>query len=198
MPSLSRRSFLASLASAVPLAVVVRRAHAATVEHLQTDAATLTALAETVLPAVALGKAGVSKAAIAFREWGTGYRESAELNHGYGTSRLRSSGPTPLTKWATQLDDLDKAAHGAHGKRFHEIAVPQRADLVRAALQGQRIDRIPAVSEASHVSLALIAHFYDSSVATDLCYQAQIGRQTCRPLSTSSRKPLPFLKVSER
>jgi hypothetical protein len=48
------------------------------------------------------------------------------------------------------------------------------------------------------VSLALLAHFYDSSTATDLCYQSQIGEKTCRPLSASGRKPLPFLKVSER
>jgi hypothetical protein len=31
-----------------------------------------------------------------------------------------------------------------------------------------------------------------------LCYQAQIGKQTCRPLAAQSRKPLPMLKVRER
>ena len=117
MPTLSRRTFLASLATAVPLAVVVRRAHAAAVVHLASEPATLDALAEAVLPS-ALGRAGIAKQVAAFREWGAGYREGAELNHGYGTSRLRSLGPTPLTKWTTQLDDLDTRAQAKTTKPF--------------------------------------------------------------------------------
>jgi len=118
MPLLSRRSFLASLASAVPLAAVVRHAHAAAAEHLQADPATLDALAEAVLPAAALGRAGVMRASAAFRAWGADYREGAEINHGYGTSRLRTLGPTPLTRWAKQLDDLDAAARAKHQNGF--------------------------------------------------------------------------------
>src|SRR5262249_37180330 len=116
MPTLSRRTFLASLATVVPIATIVRRAHAPAVEHLQGDPATLVALGETVLPATALGRSGVTKAVAAFRDWSAGYRENAELVHGYGTSRLRSTGPTPLTRWTKQLDDLDAAAQAAHKK----------------------------------------------------------------------------------
>jgi gluconate 2-dehydrogenase subunit 3-like protein len=197
MPTLSRRTFLASLASAVPLAVVVRRAHAEAVAHLTSEPATLDALAEAILPS-ALGRAGITKEVADFREWGKDYREGAEVNHGYGTSRLRSLGPTPLTKWTTQLDDLDARAQSKHQKSFREIPVADRVALVRAVLEGQRVDRMPGVADASHVSLALLAHFYDSSAANDLCYEAKIGKATCRPLATSSRKPLPMLKVSER
>ena len=195
---LSRRTFLASLAASVPLAGIVRRAHAAAVLHLQGDPATLTALAEVVLPATALGKAGVAKAATAFRDWGAGYREGAELVHGYGTSRLRSTGPTPLTRWTKQLDDLDAAAQSAHKKPFRSVGAQERTALVRAALQGQRLDRMPGVADASHVALALLAHYYESPGAADLCYDAQIGKNQCRPLAASPRKPLPHLKVSER
>ena len=194
---ISRRTFLASLAATVPLTLVVRRAHAAAVVHLQSDPATLDALAEVVLPSE-LRKAGMTKATAAFRDWGANYKENAELVHGYGTSRLRSTGPTPLTRWATQLDELDAKAQSAHQKRFRDLSVSQRSDLVRAALQGKRIDRMPSVSDADHVALALVAHFYDSSAAADLCYNAQIGRSTCRPLSASPRKPLPMIKLSER
>src|SRR5215208_3174944 len=102
MPTLSRRTFLASLASTVP--------------------ATLDALAEAVLPS-ALGRAGITKAVAAFREWGAGYREGAEVNHGYGTSRLRSLGPTPLTKWTTQLDDLDAREQSKHQRTFRDLPV---------------------------------------------------------------------------
>lgn len=195
--TLSRRTFLASLASAVPLAVVARHAHAAAIVHLQGNPATLDALAECVLPS-ALGKAGASREAAALRDWGAGYREGAEINHGYGTSRLRSTGPTPVTKWAAQLDELDAAARTKHQRGFRELSLSERQEIVRAALQGQRLDRMPAVADANHVAIALLAHFYGSSGAADLCYESKIGRATCRPLSASSRKPLPLLKLSEK
>jgi hypothetical protein len=198
MPILSRRGFFAALASVVPVAIVVRHAHAAAAAHVQSDPATLDALAEVVLPAASLGRTGLRRATTAFRAWGTDYREGAELNHGYGTSRLRLTGPTPLTRWTTQLDALDAAARAAHNKAFRALNVAERTALVRAVLQGQRVDRMPSVADAPHVALALVAHFYDSSAANDLCYEAKIGRATCRPLGEAPRKPLPLLRVSER
>lgn len=197
MAPLSRRRFLATLAAAVPLSAVVRRAHAAAVVHLESDPATLDALAEAVLPST-LGRAGARRAAANFRAWGAGYRENAELVHGYGTSRLRNTGPTPVTRWSTQLDDLDARARSEHQRSFRELSVSDRMSLVRAALQGQRLDRMPSVAGANHVALALIAHFYESPAATDLCYGARIGRETCRPLAAQAHKPLPLLKVSEK
>jgi hypothetical protein len=194
---LSRRSFLASLAAALPLAAIARRAHAASAMYLASDPATLDALAEAVLPSE-LGRAGATRAAAAFRDWGAGYHENAELVHGYGTSRLRSTGPTPLTRWTTQLDELEAQAQSKHQRRFRDLGLPDRADLVRTALQGQRLDRIPAIGDATHVAVALLAHFYDSSAANDLCYGAQIGKDTCRPLAASTRKPLPLIKLRER
>src|SRR5512133_967883 len=188
MPTLSRRTFLASLASAVPLAVIVRQAHAAAAVHLASEPATLDALAEAVLPS-SLGRAGITAEVKAFREWGASYREGAEVVHGYGTSRLRSLGPTPLTKWTAQLDDLDTRAQSKYQRAFRDLSVSDRADLVRTVLQGQRVDRMPSIADASHVSLALLGHFYDSSAANDLCYEAKIGKATCRPLSASTRKP---------
>jgi hypothetical protein len=118
--------------------------------------------------------------------------------HGYGTSRLRTTGPTPLTRWTKQLDELEAAAQSAHGKRFRDLAVADRTTLVRSALKGQRTDRIPSLVDASHVALAVLAHFYESSDAADLCYEARIGKNQCRPLSASKAKPLPLLKLSER
>lgn len=194
---LSRRRFLATLAAAVPVAAIARRAHAAAVVHLESDPSTLDALAEAVLPS-SLGRAGARRAAAAFREWGAGYRENAELVHGYGTSRLRSTGPTPVTRWATQLDELEARAHSEHQRSFRQLTMERRTALVRAMLQGERLDRMPSVASANHVALALIAHFYESPAAQDLCYGAQIGRETCRPLAAQPRKPLPLIKVSEK
>lgn len=194
---LTRRSFLASLAAAVPLAVIVRRAHAAAVEHVQGDPATLEALAMTVLPSQ-LGRAGIVREATAFRDWATKYKENAELVHGYGTSRLRSTGTTPLTRWATQLDQLDADAQKLRQRRFRDLSAADREQVVRDALKSERIDRMPSVVDANHVVVALLAHFYESPGAADLCYQAQIGRQTCRPLAAQATRPRPMLKVLEK
>src|SRR5262249_44351952 len=133
-----------------------------------------------------------------FIDWGAGYRDGAEAVHGYGTSRLRTLGPTPLTRWTGQLADLDARAQSAHQKRFSALTAAEREAIVRAALQGQRLDRMPNVADANHVAIAMLAHFYDSALATDLCYEAQIGKQTCRPLAAQARKPLPLVKLSER
>ncbi len=191
MTGISRRRFLASLAAVVPLSIVVRRAHAAAVRHLESDPATLDALGEAVLPSQ-LGRAGITRTVTAFRDWGKYYRANAELVHGYGTSRLRTTGPTPVTRWTSQLDALDSASQAKHGRAFKSATTAQRADLVREALKGERLDRMPSVAEANHVAVALLAHFYESSAAANLCYEARIGRETCRPLAQQSRKPLPL------
>jgi hypothetical protein len=197
MTGISRRRFLASLAAAVPLSVVVRRAHASAVRHLESDPATLDALGEAILPSE-LGRAGITRAVAVFRDWGKGYREGAELVHGYGTSRLRTTGPTPVTRWTSQLDALDSASQSKYGRAFKSATTTQRADLVREALKGERLDRMPNVAEANHVAVALLAHFYESSAAADLCYEARIGRETCRPLAQQARKPLPLAEGPKR
>jgi anti-sigma factor RsiW len=180
----SRRTFLGSLAAAIPVGVIVRRAHALAVDDLAASPRTLRALGEAVLPSE-LGSAGVAAAVDRFQRWIAGYREGAELLHGYGTSTLEKAGPTPATKWAAQLARLD-------AKLFADLPLEQRRAMIRAELAVLKVDRIGSVGRAPHIAVALLAHFYASPEATDLCYQAKIGKQTCRPLATSSRQPLPL------
>ena len=189
----SRRAFLGWLAGVVPLAVIVRRAHAAAVLHLEADPRTLTALGQTILPA-SLGAEGIRRATEDFRRWLSGYREGADINHPYLTSRLRTTGPTPATRWSRQLEDLDARATAAHHRRFHELPANERETIVREMLRGERLDRMPAVADANHVAVGLLAHFYGSTIANDLCYEVHIGDNTCRPLSQAPRKPLPVAR----
>ena len=191
MPTLSRRAFLGWLAASVPAATFVRRAHAASVLHLATDPRTLRALGDVVLPGE-LGAAGTAAAVVSFQRWIKGYKEGAELVHGYGTSRLDFAGPTPATRWASQLDHLDSTARSRYAKPFADLPVAQRREMVVAELTMLKVDGLPPLGRAPHVALALLAHFYATPEATDLCYQARIGKQTCRPLANSSRKPLPL------
>ena len=193
MPSFSRRSFLGALAAALPAAALVRQAHALAVDDLAAGPRTLHALAEAVLPGE-LSRAELADVVSAFQRWIAGYRDNAEMVHGYGTSSLERTRPSPATRWATQLDALDDAARRAHGTTFAAIAREQRQQLVQRELDALKADRIPAIARAPHVALALLAHFYGSAEATDLCYQASIGRQRCRPLAASSRRPLPLAR----
>ena len=98
MTLLSRRAFLGTLAAAIPAAALVRRAHAAAVDDIAADPRTLHAVGEAMLPSE-LGLPGTQAAVTDFQRWIAGYRENAELLHGYGTSALARSGPTPATRW---------------------------------------------------------------------------------------------------
>jgi hypothetical protein len=194
MPRISRRAFLAAVATAVPTAALLRRAHAAAVDTLATSPRALEALGEAVLPSE-LGRAGTIAAVSDFQRWIAGYREGAELLHGYGTSKLEHAGPTPATTWAAQLDALDQTARREGARSFAALPVEGRRALVRAELEALHVTRIPPVGRAPHVALALLAHWYATADATDRCYEAQVGRQTCRPLATSARRPLPLARA---
>ena len=194
MPILSRRAFLGTLAAAVPAAALVRRAHAAAIDDLAASPRTLHALGEVVLPSE-LGASGIRAAVNDFQRWIAGYRENAELLHGYGTSALEKSGPTPATRWAAQLDALDATARKQGARSFAALPLERRREIVRAELGALKVDRMPAVGRAPHVAFALLAHWYDTPDAVNRCYAARIDRETCRPLAVSPRKPLPLAPV---
>jgi hypothetical protein len=179
----TRRRFLLGVAALVPLPFVARRLHARAVASL--DPARLRALASAVLP-TELGSAGLERTVLAFEQWLAGYREGAELLHGYGSGEIRVTGPSPALRWVSQLEAL--------GPSFASLPLGERQALVRAALGNGRVAGFPPIDRAPHVAVGLLAFFYESSVATDLCYEAVIGRNSCRPLSTSSRAPLPLAR----
>ena len=187
----SRRSFLATLAAALPAAALVRHAHAAAVDDLAASPRALHAVGEAVLPSE-LGRAGIAAAVADFQRWITGYREKAELVHGYGTSAIQWSGPTPATRWMSQLDELDAAARRSGARSFGALPLERRRTMLRADLDALKVDRLPAVGRAPHVAVALLAHWYGGADATDRCYQARIIKLNCRPLAAGTRKPLPI------
>ena len=176
----SRRRFLLGIAALVPLPFVARRLHGTAVAGL--DSARLRALAGAVLPSE-LGAAGLERTVLAFERWLAGYREGVELLHGYGTGEIRLTGPSPALRWAAQLETL--------GPSFVTLSLPERQARLRGALEGGRFAGLPPVDRAPHLAIGLLAFFYRSPEATDLCYQATIGRESCRPLEDSPRPPRP-------
>jgi hypothetical protein len=97
-----------------------------------------------------------------------------------------------VDRWNSQLRALDQAARSRHRTAFAGLTVPQRQELVRAAIADERASALPAPQSASHVAVGLLAWYCDTPAATDLCYRARIGKTQCRPLVHSSREPLPL------
>jgi hypothetical protein len=155
--------------------------------------ASVRALGEALLPAE-LGRGRVEVASDAFLRWMDGYREGMELLHPYGSPRISYTAASPVPRWSRQLAALERSAQERFGKAFAAASVAQRQTLVREELATHTGERLPGVGSAPHIALGLLAHFYGSSAATDLCYRAQIGRNQCRPLVHNGRRPLPTVR----
>ena len=191
-----RRSFVARLAGAfvaIPLLGprILARSQRELERESQPNDSVLAAIGDAVLPSE-LGAAGVTRAVADFQRWMDGYRPDAEAVHGYGTGRIDRVAPDPRATWRSQLQSLDAEARRSGGQSFAALPRDRRQALVRTALAGERGESLPSPLAARHVALALLAHFYDSPVAIDLCYDAQIGRQQCRPLATQVQRPTPL------
>lgn len=184
----TRRQFLAT-SVVVPVAVAsCGRSLPADREAL--DAPMLRALSEAILPS-SLGTDGTARVAGQFQTWLSAYRPGAERNHGYGTGELTFNPDDPTPRWSDQLARLDSEARGKHGQRFVDLTVADRQALLEAAL-GDAGPSMPSPIAADHVAVAVLALFYASPEATNLCYGVAINRQTCRPLAESPRSPVIF------
>jgi Gluconate 2-dehydrogenase subunit 3 len=158
------------------------------------DLAVLTKIAEVVLPSE-LGADGMARASRAFAAWTAEYKKGAELVHPYGSPNLGFTGDSPAPRWRQQLDALQRSARERHQMSFTALTRPQREALIREAVAGDRLDRMPSVVGANHVAIALSAFFFGSPEGTDLCYRAKIGKNQCRPLVNAQREPLPLVQT---
>ena len=154
-------------------------------EAQQPERAALAAIAEVVLPSEADRKAAVA----AFVAWHDSYKEGADTDHGYGNTRIRVTGPPPSRNYAAQIEALDVAARAAGAASFAAASVEQRRSLIEAAIAAAGVERLPARPTGAHVATDLMGHYFNSSVANDLCYRAAIGRDDCRGLPGSEHAP---------
>lgn len=199
----SRRTFvgwLSGLGAALGIGVRARPAQANAGEpgeqNGSLDAAMVRSVADAVLPSE-LGNDGVARASRAFSQWLGAYRPGVELVHPYGSAELRQTGESPIERWRSQLAALERSARQKHQRAFTALTRDQRRELVMQALADDRVNRLPDPLQANHVAIGLLAWYFATPDAADLCYSAQIGRNQCRPLVHSSRQPLP-LKNSRR
>jgi hypothetical protein len=155
------------------------------------DRAILDAVGEAVLPEE-LGAKGRDVAIGAFVAWADGYVPVAEEMHGYGYSDIRYLPPDPAPGWRAQLAALDVLARKSLQRPFARIDVAARRELLSIALKGHGGERLPAPLDATHVAIALLAHWAASPDAWDLVWNAKITPSTCRVLGDANSRPIPI------
>ena len=187
---------LATAAAALPLIRVPLEAHLSTealaqVQELSADQVfVLRDVAATVLPS-AIGRKGQDEAVDNFLRWIRDYQEGVPLSHGYGEPRLVKSGPSPAPGYRTQMDHLAAAAK-ARGGRFGALPVADRRALLDEAFKAADVGNLPGRPDGKHVVSDLMAHYFRSSAANDLCYDARVGRQTYRAIRVTTVRPAPL------
>jgi hypothetical protein len=116
--------------------------------------------------------------------WVRGYRAGAEMDHGYGATRLRSKGSSPAAAYLRHLEALRAALLSSD--------MDSKLRAVTAALEEAKITDLPRTPDGRHVGADLMAFYFRSSGANDLCYRAAIGRDLCRGLDGSEQAPAPL------
>ena len=194
----TRRTFigwLSAVGAALGIGVRARASRAETPVSTEQsgalDAALVKGVADAVLPSE-LGNDGIATVSRAFTQWIGGYRPGVELVHPYGSTELRQTGESPIGRWRSQLAALNSAARDKHRKAFPALTREQKRELVMSALGTERLNRLPDPLQATHVAMALLAWYFATPGAVDLCYNAKIDRNQCRPLVHASRQPLPL------
>jgi len=187
-PDPTRRSALKTLGTAA-LATVTPSVANGDQSASALDTTMLQAIADAVLPE-ALGEAGRWRVVADFQRWLSQYRERADTDHGYGVTRIRATGPSPLTRYPEHLGALDKAAReSAHAAPFASLTIEARRDVLAAQLSASHVDSLSARPSGAHIASDLMAFYFNSSEAADRCYRARIGRDACRGLDGSDRPP---------
>lgn len=173
------------LSSLKVLAVARRQATLLRRDHV----ATLRAVADVVLPS-ALSSDDRQLAVTMFVEWVANYREGAEIGPGYGSPRLRTTGPPPTAAYPAQLAALEAAARAGGALSFGAASIEARRGIIEAALTTpQRITQLPARPNGVHVVADFMGLFFHGQHGYNLAYRAAINRDECRGLAGSEKAP---------
>jgi hypothetical protein len=185
---MKRRTLLQMALSALAwMRVPVPRAFGQSPALGPVDDVRLRALADVVLPGE-LARGRRSEVVEEFLRWIRNYREGAEMDHGYGVTRLRRTPPSPAARYPAQLAALDRAAR-ARGGPFEALDAGARRAIVEAAIVAAKVERLPARPTGAHVATDLMAFYFHGPSANDLAHGAAIGRDACRGLPGSDARP---------
>jgi hypothetical protein len=149
---------------------------------------TLKELAATVLPE-SLGRAGTDSVAVQFVRWVQEYHPGAEMQTGYGATRIRYKPPSPAAIYLEQLDQLSSGALAQSGIAARRLKI---AEVFQAA----NIRDLPPVPDGAHIASDLMTFYFQTSEANDIAYLAAIGKDKCRTLKNCGNVPTALKKVS--
>jgi hypothetical protein len=175
-----RRTLIQSLFSWVPLQGL--RVWAQTTSFPGKHDSTLKELAATVLPE-SLGRAGTDAVALQFVRWVREYRAGAEMQTGYGLTRVRYKPASPAPGYLEQLDQIASGALAQSGMAARRIKIAE-------ALHAANIKDLPFVPDGTHIAADLMTFYFQSPEANDLAYLAAIGKDKCRTLKNSGSVPI--------
>lgn len=185
---MKRRTLLKSIATLVavrPLSQLEVFAQAAVLNDTQIT--TLHAIADVVLPA-SLGADGRDQAVQRFAEWVANFREGAERGGGYGNAQLGAPvGASPAARYPAQFAALDDAARAQGSASFAALPVAARRALIETKLEG--VNNLPARPNGANLVADFMGLYFNGPDATDLAYEAAIGRDVCRGLEGSEKAP---------
>jgi hypothetical protein len=151
---------------------------------------TLDALGSIVLPEKSLGSEGVKKVVAGFRKWLEGFEPVAELDHVYiATDEILYGPPDPQPAFRAQLEALDLESEKKHDASFHAIPREAQEAILRRQLPPKLDADLPEPARAPHVAIGLLAYFYQTSEANDLCYERAIEKTTCRGVESGAIEP---------
>jgi hypothetical protein len=170
--------------------VLARAAQPSSPAFSPAQATALTAIAETVLPS-ALTADDRRLAVRAFTAWFTNYKPGSDMGHGYGASTLRQpSGPSPIARYPAQFAALDAAAKDRGAASFVALAIPARREVIETFLNTpQPVNRLSAQPSGANLVADFMGVYFNSQNGWNLCYRAEINRDTCRTLDNSEQAP---------
>lgn len=136
-----------------------------------------------VLPG-SLGREGAGRVAQEFERWVREYRAAADLDHGYGVTRIRYKPASPAPVYLVQLEALRRPLSSA------DAEAKRRA--IETALDRAKVTELPRTPDGKHIISDLMSFYFHGSEANDLCYRAAIERYRCRGLEGSQKPPPPL------
>lgn len=185
---MKRRTLLQLLLSLVAALPARFRLFAQTPSLSAADQSRIRAVADVVLPSE-IGAERRVRVVTAFLQWLRDYRAGADMDHGYGFTRVRRTPPSPAAKYPAQLAWLDERA-GTQG--FANLSIEARRVILEEAIARAKIERLPGRPDGGHIATDVMAFYFNSVEANDLAYRASIGRDTCRSLQGSENRPEPI------
>ena len=75
------------------------------------------------------------------------------------------------------------------GRPLSKRGLDTRRRLLDAALAKANVRGLPSRPTGQHVASDLMAFYFRSSEANDVCYSAMINREVCRPIEVTIRRP---------